>query len=38
MEPLIERLKSQIIKALKLSDVSPGDLVIDARSSAGRWA
>jgi len=38
MEPLIERLKSQIIKALKLSDVSPGDLDIDAPLIGGRWA
>ncbi len=30
MEPLIDRLKGKIIKALKLSDVSPEDIDIDA--------
>lgn len=30
METLIDRLKGQIIKALKLSDVSPGDIDSDA--------
>jgi Acyl carrier protein len=30
MEPLIDRLKGHIIKALKLSDVSPEDIDIDS--------
>ena len=30
MEPLIDRLKGKIIKALKLSDISPEDIDIDA--------
>ena len=30
MEPLFDLLKGQIIKALKLSDVSPGDIDSDA--------
>lgn len=35
MEELIDRLKVQIIKALKLSDVSPGDIDSDVSLIGG---